>query len=84
MKSTRIFPRKAHENGVVEQAHRRTKSILAQMLVLRGNHDFSSVEAYQRWVREIIEREHNALLSEKLAEEQRHLRPLPGCPHTWR
>jgi hypothetical protein len=32
LKSTRIFPRKAHENGVVEQAHRRTKSILAQML----------------------------------------------------
>ena len=40
MKSTRIFPRKAHENGVVEQAHRRTKSMLAQMLVLRGSRDF--------------------------------------------
>jgi hypothetical protein len=40
MKSTRIFPRKAHENGVVEQAHRRTKSILAQMLVLRGSQTF--------------------------------------------
>jgi hypothetical protein len=78
MKSTRIFPRKANENGVVEQAHRRTKSILAQMLVLRGNHDFSSVDDYQRWVREIIEREHNALLGDKLAEEQRHLRPLPA------
>jgi hypothetical protein len=32
MKATRIFPRKAHENGVVEEAHRRTKS----MLVLRA------------------------------------------------
>jgi len=40
LKSTRIFPRKAHENGVVEQAHRRTKSMLAQMLVLRGSRDF--------------------------------------------
>jgi hypothetical protein len=76
-KSTRIFPRKANENGVVEQAHRRTKSILAQMLVLRGNHDFSSVDEYQRWVREIIEREHNSLLGDKLAEERQHLRPLP-------
>jgi len=75
--STRIFPRKAHENGVVEQAHRRTKSVLAQMLVLRGSHDFPSVDEYQRWVREVIEREHNALLGEKLVEEQRHLRPLP-------
>jgi hypothetical protein len=77
MRSTRIFPRKAHENGVVEQAHRRTKSILAQMLVLRGSRDFQSVAEYQRWVREMIEREHNALLGEKLAEERRHLRPLP-------
>jgi hypothetical protein len=78
LKSTRIFPRKAHENGVVEQAHRRTKSILAQMLVLRGSRDFASVEEYQRWAREVIEREHNALLGEKLAEERRQLRPLPG------
>jgi hypothetical protein len=78
LKSTRIFPRKAHENGVVEQAHRRTKSILAQMLVLRGSRDFLSVEAYQCWVREMIEREHNALLGEKLSEERRHLRELPA------
>src|SRR5215472_3060576 len=78
MKSTRIFPRKANENGVVEQAHRRTKSILAQMLVLRGSHDFPSVDDYQRWVREIIEREHNALLGDKLAEERGYLRPLPA------
>jgi hypothetical protein len=75
--STRISPSKAHENGVVEQAHRRTKSILAQMLVLRGRRDFASVEEYQRWVREMIDREHNALLGEKFVEERRHLRPLP-------
>jgi len=62
---------------VVEQAHRRTKSILAQMLVLRDSRDFPSLEEYQRWVREVIEREHNALLGEKLVEERRHLRPLP-------
>ncbi len=47
------------------------------MLVLRGSHDFSSVEEYQRWVREIIEREHNGLLGDKLAKERSHLRPLP-------
>jgi hypothetical protein len=76
--STRISPNRAHENGVVEQAHRRTKSMLAQMLVLRGSRDFASVEEYQRWVREVIEREHNALLGEKLAAERRHLRSLPA------
>jgi hypothetical protein len=77
MRSTRIFPGKAHENGVVEQAHRRTKSILAQMLVLRGHRDFACVEEYQRWVREVIEREHNAARGNKLIEEKRQLRPLP-------
>ena len=76
--STRISPSRAHENGVVEQAHRRTKSILAQMLVLRGSRDFASVEAYQAWVREVIEREHNALLEDKLVEERRHLHELPA------
>jgi hypothetical protein len=78
LKSTRISPSKAHENGVVEQAHRRTKSILAQMLVLRGSRDFASVEAYQRWVREVIEREHNVLLEDELVEERRHLHELPA------
>jgi hypothetical protein len=78
LKSTRISPSKAHENGVVEQAHRRTKSILAQMLVLRRSSDFASVEEYQSWVRAVIEREHNALLGEKLVEERRHLRALPA------
>ena len=77
MQATRIFPRKAHENGVVEQAHRRTKSLLAQMLVLRGSCDFPNVDEYQRWVREMIEREHNALLGAKLDEERQQLRPLP-------
>jgi hypothetical protein len=78
LKSTRISPSRAHENGVVEQAHRRTKSILAQMLVLRGSRDFPSVEAYQRWVREMIACEHNVLLGEKLVEERRHLQELPA------
>jgi hypothetical protein len=54
------------------------RTILAQMLVLRGSRDFASVEEYQRWVREVIEREHNTLLGEKLAAERRHLRPLPA------
>lgn len=70
----------AHENGVVEQAHRRTKSILAQALLLRGSCDFSSVEDYQHWLRAVVEREHNSQLGERLAEERRHLRALPAAP----
>ena len=70
----------AHENGVVEQAHRRTKSILAQALLLRGSCDFRSVEEYEQWLRAVVEREHNSKLGERLLEERRHLRPLPAAP----
>jgi hypothetical protein len=38
------------------------------------------VEDYQRWVRDLIEREHNAGLGAKLVEEMRHLRRLPPSP----
>ena len=41
--------------GSLSRAHRRTKSILPQMLVLRGRRDFSSVDEYQRWLREAID-----------------------------
>jgi hypothetical protein len=70
----------AHENGVVEQAHRRTKSMLAQALLLRGSCDFGSVEDYEHWVRAVVEREHNSRLGERLLEERRHLRALPTAP----
>jgi hypothetical protein len=70
----------AHENGVVEQAHRRTKSTLAQALLLRGSCDFGSIEDYEHWVRAVVEREHNSRLGERLLEERRHLRALPAAP----
>jgi hypothetical protein len=65
---------------VVEQAHRRTKSILAQALLLRGSCNFSNAEEYQQWLRMVVEREHNSQVTERLAEERRHLRPLPAAP----
>ena len=69
-----------HENGVVEQAHRRTKSMLSQALLLRGSCDFGSVEDYEHWVRAVVEREHNSTLGERLLEERRHLEALPAAP----
>ena len=79
LRSTRIQPGKAHENGVVEQRHFRTKQLLAQALVLRGSREFPSVEAYQGWVRACVEREHNAPLSDKLAVEKLALQSLPAA-----
>ncbi len=43
MTPTRINPGKSHEDGVVEQKHNRSKSALAQALVLRGSSDFESL-----------------------------------------
>ena len=77
LRASPITPGRAHENGVVEQAHRRSKSLLAQALVLRRSRDFASVEEYQTWVRSTIEREHNHLRAAKLDEEKRYLNPLP-------
>ena|SRR5690242_17384810 len=80
LRSSLIQVGEAHENGVVEQAHRRTKSILTQALLLRGSCNFGSVEAYQQWLRAVMEGEHNSRITERLAEERRHLRPLPAAP----
>ena len=80
LRSTLIQVGEPHENGVVEQAHRRTKSILAQALLLRGACDFRSIEDYQQWLRAVVDREHNSSLGERLLEERHHLRPLPPAP----
>jgi hypothetical protein len=79
MRSTRISPRKSHENGVVEQAHYRTKSALAQALVIRGSRDFESVEAYERFVQEVVARL-NARIAARLEEERPYLHTLPPAP----
>jgi hypothetical protein len=78
--STRIRPGESHENGIVEQAHYRLKSALAQALVVRGSKDFASVEEYMRFVRATVEKQFNQPAAARLLEEQRLLRPLPSAP----
>jgi hypothetical protein len=76
----RINVRKAHENGAVEVRHGRTKKLLREGLILRGSADFSSVEAYERFVEETLERRHNHRIAARLEAERPHLRPLPARP----
>ena len=76
---TRINPGESQEDGVVEQKHRRTKSALAQALILRGSSDFESVDAYRRFLREVIAAG-NRRVADKLMAERPHLRPLPSAP----
>jgi hypothetical protein len=80
LRSSRIQPGEAHENGVVEQAHFRTKTAVEQALLLRGHADFVDEASYTRFVREVIDRKRNAPAARRLAEERPYLRPLPAAP----
>ena len=79
VEATRTNPRSSHENGVVEQRHRRLKNALDQALILRGSRDFDSEEEYRTFVRRIVDRR-NRLVRSKLKSERRHLHPLPPAP----
>ena len=79
VESSRTNPRSSHENGVVEQRHRRLKSAIDQALILRGSRDFESEDEYRTFVRRVVDRR-NRLVDSKLRRERRHLRPLPPAP----
>lgn len=78
MVSTRIRPGESHENGVAEQAHRRTLSALDQALVLRGSRDFASLDAYVAFVRDVVDARFNKRVAQPLDEERKVLKPLPS------
>jgi hypothetical protein len=80
LQSSRISPGEAHENGVVEQAHFRTKTVVEQALLLRGHADFVDEATYETFVREVIERKRNGPAAARLADERPHLRALPAAP----
>jgi len=77
MTSTRIQPGESHENGGVEQRHYRTKSAIAQALVIRGSKDFASTVDYLAFVRATVE-PHNRRVEPRFAEDRAALKPLPA------
>ena len=79
MRSSRITPGKAHENGVAEQAHRRLKSLVAQALLVRGQADFADIAAYDAFVQEVVAYWRNRPVADRLAEERPALRALPSA-----
>jgi hypothetical protein len=66
---------KANQNGDVESSHNVLKRRLEQHLILRGSRDFESVDAYERWMQEVLSK-NNALRTEKVKEELLAMRPL--------
>ncbi|MGH8324427.1 MAG: IS21 family transposase, partial [Steroidobacteraceae bacterium] len=79
LRSTRIRPGESHENGVVERRHYRTKSALAQALLLRGSTDFASEDEYRAFIAGVVAKQNRGVGS-ALDEERQHLRPLPSSP----
>jgi ribosomal protein S21 len=65
-----------HENGDVEQAHRRFKESLEQALMLRGSRDFGDRGEYAAFVRGVY-RQNNAGRRRRFEEELSVLRSLP-------
>lgn len=79
LRSSRITPGKAHENGVAEQAHRRLKSLVAQALLVRGHADFTDVAAYDGFIQEVVAFWRNRPAAARLAEERPAFRALPSA-----
>ena len=80
LRSTRITPGRAHENGVVEQANGRVKVLLAQALLVRGHADFTTQAAYEQFALAVVDQWRNRPAAARLAEERLRLRPLPSAP----
>ena len=79
MKPQTIHIASPNENGDIEAANGAFKRAVKQHLLLRGSHDFESVEAYEACLWQIMEKR-NALRSERLAEELAVMRPLTALP----
>jgi hypothetical protein len=79
IRSSRITPGRAHENGVAEQAHQRLKSLVAQALLVRGHAAFDDQAAYEAFVQEVVAYWRNRPAAARLAEERVALRALPSA-----
>jgi hypothetical protein len=79
LRSSRITPGRAHENGVAEQANRRLKSLVAQALLARGHAGFDDLAAYEAFVQEVVAYWRNRPAAERLAEERPAFHALPAA-----
>lgn len=73
----RINVREPHENGDSESSHGHFKNAVDQALLLRGNREFASHEAYLTFLQEMVG-ERNRPRQKRFAEEIAALTPLPS------
>jgi transposase InsO family protein len=66
----------AHQNGSIESPHGHLKQAIEDALLLRGSRDFDDLQAYRRFVDEIVGRR-NARNAKRLDLERSALQSLP-------
>ncbi|MCP4115767.1 MAG: IS21 family transposase [Desulfobacteraceae bacterium] len=76
IKPTRNNKGQSHENGGIESPHGHLKNRIKQALLLRDSSDFESVDAYQKFLDDIVH-SINRNNQDKITEEHKHLQPLP-------
>lgn len=77
MEPTRNNKGIARENGAIEASHGDIKNRADQALMLRGSRDFSSLDEYKQFIRELVTK-HNRKVNKKYLEELTFLKPLPS------
>lgn len=77
LQASHTNPGSPHENGDVEQAHRRFKSAVRQALILRGSRDFDSREEYAAFLNLLLAKR-NSRRQAKVAAELSVMRSLPA------
>jgi hypothetical protein len=77
IKGEKTNPGKANENGDVEKSHDIFKKAVDQGLMLRGNRDFESRDAYAEFIERIFS-QLNSGRRERFLEECKSLRRLPA------
>jgi hypothetical protein len=76
MEPTRNNRGLAHENGSIESPHGHLKRAIEDALLLRGSRDFDTLEAYRRFIDEVVGRR-NARNRKRLDLERPALQALP-------
>lgn len=76
MTATRNNRGQGHENGSVESPHGHLKRRIEQALLLRGNSDFESIQAYQTFI-DVVVAKSNRRNAKAINIERQELHPLP-------
>src|SRR5438045_6937081 len=77
MEPTRNNRGVAHENGSIESPHGHLKQAIEDALLLRGSRDFATLDAYRRFIDEIVGRR-NAGHGKRLDLERPALQSPPA------